>query len=451
MVAPATAFNVLIPVTFPNGQTSTNLYIAFQTTNSTSGFKNIAYVESRINNAISATATVSGNYGPQVSAGTITAGQSVTNLAINAKSSAAVTANANANLQIGSAFTYFSQWDYFQNSTITGWETYGNCYLLRYLYYYTNYAAYLTGSAFSSKYLLMTGVVCHCDLLGTITAAVLTLSTGYLPSKWGITVPGYSSVSQQTGAIAYLKANSVTIGGSLTTTGITFPAVGPNMVNAVGFWNIPLPVSLDRSVLFVIKTGSSSINLPFTFTGTCAVYYNNLKTSAGCNFVTSPTEVDYTITILESGLILAGSNFSIVHYGLTSNSSYNAVTVSMTCYSLLSTSTPGASDVIFSVASVSFPYQAANYIGPSSLNLGSFTQWTQVKATVEQFNFTFTLLSKGLYVTNRIRFNLGQFALDNAASSVTPSCKVYTYSTTGSTAFSHDFAAVDVSGGFSSL
>lgn len=42
------------------------------------------------------------------------------------------------------------------------------------------------------------------------------------------------------------------------------------------------------------------------------------------------------------------------------------------------------------------------------------------------------LLSKGLYVTNRVRFSLGQFALDNAASSVNPSCKIYKYTTTGS-------------------
>jgi hypothetical protein len=328
------------------------------------------------------TGTASGNYGPQVSSSTITAGQAVSNLVINAKSSAAVTANANANLQVGAAFSYFSQWDYFQNSTISGWSTYGNCYLLKYLYYYTNYAAYLTGSVFSSKYYLMTGVVCPCDLLGTITGASLTLSTGYLPSKWGITLPGYSAVSQQTGAILYLKANSVTIGGSLTTTGITFPVVGPYMTNAVGFWSIPLPVPLDQSVQFVIKTGSGSINLPFTFTGTCAVYYNNVKTSAGCNFATSPTEIDYTLTILESGLIPSGAGFSIVHYGLTSNITYNSVTVSVTCYSLLSTSTPGANDVIFSVASVTYPYQGASYIGVSSLNLGSFTQWTQVKAAV---------------------------------------------------------------------
>jgi hypothetical protein len=220
-------------------------------------------------------------------------------LVINAQSPGAVTVNANANLQIGAAFSYFSQWDYFGSSVINGWTTYGTCSLLKYLFYYTNYAAYISsGTAFSSSYLQMTGVVCHCDNSGAITGASLTLVTGYLPSKWGITVPGFSAVSQQAGQLLYLRSNTGTIGGSLTTTGITFPAVGPNMVNAVGTWSIPLPVSLDQSVQITVKTGSSSINLPFTFTGTCAVYYNNAKTSAGCNFATSPTQVDYTLTIL---------------------------------------------------------------------------------------------------------------------------------------------------------
>lgn len=247
---------------------------------------------------ITATATTSGTYGPQVAAVSITPGQSVSSLVIFAKSGTAPTVNANANLQVGASFSYFSQWDYFGASTITGWSTYGSCYLLKYLYYYTNYAAYLTGTAFSASYLEMTGVVCHCDLLASITAASLTLSTGFLPSRWGITVPGYSAVSQLTGGIMYLKANNVNIGGSLTTSGIVFPAVGPNMVNAVGSWSIPLPVPLDRTALITIKTSSGAINLPFTFTGTCAVYYNNVKTSAGCNFASSPTQIDYTLTIL---------------------------------------------------------------------------------------------------------------------------------------------------------
>lgn len=181
-----------------------------------------------------------------MSSASITPGQSVSNLQIFAKSTASVPAtNVNSNKQIGSAFTYFSQWDYFQSSTVTGWSSYGSCYLLRYLFYTTNYAAYLSsGTAFVSSYLPMTGVVCHCDTTNTISGAVLTLSTGYLPSRWGVTVPGYSSVSSQDGTLLYLKTNALTIGGTLTASGIVFPTVGPNMVNAVGSWSIPLPIAL---------------------------------------------------------------------------------------------------------------------------------------------------------------------------------------------------------------
>lgn len=185
------------------------------------------------------------------------------------------------------------------NSTVTGWTNYGNCYILRYLYYTTNYAAYIaSGTAFTSSYLSMTGIVCHCDLLGTITGATLTLSTGYLPSKWATAAPGYSSVSSQSGALQHLAANSATLTGTLTATSITFPAFGPSMVNSVGSFGITLPIGLERSVLIVMKTGSPSINLPFAFTGTCATYYNGVKIPVGCNFVSTPIQIDYTLTIL---------------------------------------------------------------------------------------------------------------------------------------------------------
>ena len=121
------------------------------------------------------------------------------------------------------------------------------------------------------------------------------------------------------------------------------------------------------------------------------------------------------------------------------------------CYSLLTTSTPGANQLIFSATAVPFPYNSASYLGATALTLGSFTQWTSSKGVVESFNFTFTLLSKGLYLTNRVRVNLGQFATDNSASALTPKCKVYTYSTAGSPAFSHDWAAIDTTGGLNSL
>lgn len=264
--------------------------------NTTTGFKSIGYAQPKVLVSINSTATTSGTYGPVVT--TYSVGQSVSNLVINAKSALAPTVNVNVDNQIGSGFSYFSQWDHFSNSTIAGWDTYGKCYVLRYLYYYTNYLLYLNGTTFSSNYQLMTGAICTCDTSGAITAATISLSTGYLPSKWGITIPGWSAVSQQSGALLYLKQNINTIANSLSITNMTFPVVGPNMVNAVGTWNLSLPVQLDYTVLITIKTKSLSVNLPFTFTGTCAVYYNNLKTPVGCNFAYSPTSIDYTLTIL---------------------------------------------------------------------------------------------------------------------------------------------------------
>jgi hypothetical protein len=48
----------------------------------------------------------------------------------------------------------------------------------------------------------------------------------------------------------------------------------------------------------------------------------------------------------------------------------------------MTTTTPGVNDIIFSVTSTTFAYQDVRYIGPSSLTLNSFAQWTQVKAAV---------------------------------------------------------------------
>ena len=71
--------------------------------------------------------------------------------------------------------------------------------MLMYLFYTTNYAAYLTGSAFTYSYKSMKGIVCHTDTSGSITNVNLTIATGYLPSKWGKAIPGYGAVSQNTG------------------------------------------------------------------------------------------------------------------------------------------------------------------------------------------------------------------------------------------------------------
>jgi len=144
----------------------------------------------------------------------------------------------------------------------------------------------------------MTGVVCNCDTSGVITGATITLSTGYLPSKWGIQIPGSSGISQNVGHLVYLKDNADLVGGTLSLTALTFPTVGPNMVKAVGEWAFNLPVGLESNVIIKISTLSGSINLPFTFSGTCATYYNSMKVAAGCNFITTPTSIHYILTIL---------------------------------------------------------------------------------------------------------------------------------------------------------
>ena len=59
-----------------------------------------------------------------------------------------------------------------------------------------------------------------------------------------------------------------------------------------------------------------------------------------------------------------------------------------------------------------FPYGNASdvtYVGPSAITLGSYTQAINNKAAITSFNFSFNVLSKGLYVTNRVRINLGQY------------------------------------------
>ena len=375
---PSAAFNVLIPVTFPDGQTLTNFYVAYQETNSTTGFKSLTYVEPMRSISLSQTASNSGSFGPEVSAQTV--GDTVANLRIRATSPITVTTNSGNN--VGGAFSYFSEWDYFQGATITGFSSYGTCSMLTYLYYTTNYAAYLTGATFAYNFKSMTGVVCHTDLGGAIGGLYLTLSNGYLPTMWGKAIPGNGAISDDTGRLRYLRVNYQNIGNTPTATGIVFPGVGPDMMKAVGVFEIPLPVALDRSVQIKLTGNPSTTNLPFTFGGTCATYFNGTKTSAGCNFVTTPTSVTYTLTILESGLLTSGSGFSLVHYGLTSNSSYNTINVDINCYSLLTTSTPGTNDMIFSATGISFPYSSAAYLGVTALNLGSFTQWTGSKAVI---------------------------------------------------------------------
>jgi hypothetical protein len=161
-------------------------------------------------------------------------GQNVANLQFKASSSASISINSGNN--IGGAFSYFSEWDYFQSSTISGWTNGGVCYKMSYLYYYTNYADYLNSIAFAYSYKNMKGILCLTDTANVALNTVLTLSTGYLPAKWGKNLPGYGAYSQSTGSLVHLKKNDLAVTNDLilAAADIVFPSVGPNMVKTVG-------------------------------------------------------------------------------------------------------------------------------------------------------------------------------------------------------------------------
>ena len=61
----------------------------------------------------------------------------------------------------------------------------------------------------------------------------------------------------------------------------------------------------------------------------------------------------------------AGGTFSIVHYGLSTNSSYSTVNVDIKVSSLLNNPTPVANDLIFTKTAVPFTWNGASYIGSS--------------------------------------------------------------------------------------
>jgi hypothetical protein len=94
----------MIPVTFAGAQTITNFYIGYQVVNSSTGFKSLAYVQPSTSISISYTASVSGSFGPTVTARTV--GETFTNLQLRATSPVTLTVNSGNN--IGSAFSYFS-------------------------------------------------------------------------------------------------------------------------------------------------------------------------------------------------------------------------------------------------------------------------------------------------------------------------------------------------------
>lgn len=234
--APATSFNVFIPVTFTAGQTDVNFYIGYQVKDPVTGIVSLAFIQSFTKTSITqGNPTASGTYGPVVSAATI--GSTISSMQFKASSPTAGI-NVNSANNIGGGFTYFSAFDYIGSSTITGWSAIGTCYKAYYLYYYTNYAAYIatTSPTFSYSYNKMKGIICPTDTSNTgITTAVLTISSGVLPSKWGKTLPGYGAYSQNTGNLLYLTTNYMSVTNDLViSTAVTLPPAGPLLIKSVG-------------------------------------------------------------------------------------------------------------------------------------------------------------------------------------------------------------------------
>lgn len=418
--------------------------------------KYLAYIEPMRPSSILTSSTTNGIFGPDVANTYI--GRTVTSLGLKANhAGTAPTINGlpTAN-DIGAAFSYFAEWDYMRGSTISGWETLGVCYKMNYLFYYSNYEAYLTGITFDYKYKKMSGVVCTLDSsVAGLSTAQLTISTGYLPSKWGKDIPGHGAYSNSGGQLLHIAENAPVYTLDLIIADpVILPPAGPLLVRSVGEFVIPLPAALDGNTQISIVGTPGTTNIPFLSSalGTCSIFKGSHRLPISCTHSSSPTTLLYTLIINEEGLLPAGDSLKIVHYGLSTNSSYNNVDVDITVNSLVKNPTPVAKDLIFKKTGVTFAWQGSNYIGQSDVNVKSFKQWTSNRATYEDFEFTFTLLSKGLYDTNRMRFDLGQFAVDNNASTVNPSCKVFDYNVANSSPdFSHDWSAVDYSQGLAKL
>ncbi len=231
---------------------------------------------------------------------------------------------------------------------------------MNYLYYYTNYALYLSGTTFAYSYKKMNGIVCPLDLsVAGLSTAALTLSTGYLPAKWGKTIPGYGAYSQNNGQLLYINTNFASIGQDLIITGtITLPPAGTLLVKSVGQFVIPLQASLDGNTLISIVGNAGTTNIPFlsSAAGTCSIFKGNKRQPISCIHSSSPTQLLYTLLINEEGLLPAGDNLTIVHYGLSTNSSYSTVNVDITLSSLLNNPTPLPADLIFKKTGVSFAW-----------------------------------------------------------------------------------------------
>jgi hypothetical protein len=232
----------MIPVKATQGKVQTYFYLGYITKDPITGAMGFAYMSPRKVIVHSGTATASsGTYGPVLTGSSL--GQVLSLMTLKAVSSG-VTQNSGDNL--GGAFLYFSEWDYFGTPVPTGWSN-GPCYILNYLLYSTNYAAYLTGSSFVYQYKNMKGVICYTDTGNSIASAQLTVASSKIPTRWGLNLPGYGAYSQNTGNLLVYNTNYMAVPASLqitNTSTIITPTMGPNLVKTVGSWIIPLPVAL---------------------------------------------------------------------------------------------------------------------------------------------------------------------------------------------------------------
>lgn len=231
----------MIPVKATQGKIQTYYHLGYITKDPTTGKLGFAYISPRKTITHSGMAGTGGTFGPILTS--VSLGQVLTSMNLKAIHSG-VTTNSFDNL--GGAFLYFSEWDYFGGVTPTGWSN-GQCYIVNYLLYSTNYASYLAGSSFIYKYKNMNGVVCFTDNSSSISSAQLTVANSTIPTRWGLTLPGTGAYSQNNGNLMVTNANYMNVPTSLqitNTSTIKTPTMGPNLVKSVGVWIIPLPVAL---------------------------------------------------------------------------------------------------------------------------------------------------------------------------------------------------------------
>ena len=217
----------MIPITAESGKSKTYFYLGYLETDNVTGVTSLAYIEPMRTITHSGTVSTNGVYGPDLTS--IFVGDTITSMTLNARAPSGVTMNSGDNL--GAAFLYFSEWDYFGSSTVSGWPN-GDCYIMKYLLYQTNYDDYLTGSTFAYTYKDMKGVVCFADSGTAVTSAQLTVSEGYIPAKWGLIIPGFGGYSSNTGNLYSRKTNYYNIPAVLSITNtskIVTPTMGPNL------------------------------------------------------------------------------------------------------------------------------------------------------------------------------------------------------------------------------